>query len=225
MVSTRKLVDTLEEQELLEELIERQKPPAPEGREFHGLHQLLGTPFRYPPLRWGSRFGQRHERGIWYGSLTVPTALAEVAYYRMVFLDGTTANISPVAELTAFSAGFASDAAADLTRTPFERYVPQISSPTDYRDAQMLGTEMRADGVEVFQYRSARDRDGGSNLGLFTPRAFSSKRPGREQAIWVCYAGRQRVDMLRKNLLSGRDKLSFPRSDFEVGGLLPAPAV
>ena len=84
---------------------------------------------------------------------------------------------------------------------------------------------MRADGVEVFHYRSARDRRGGTNLGLFTPRAFSGKRPGRELATWVCYASRMRVDFLRKNLVSRRDKLSFPRVDFEVEGTLPAPAV
>lgn len=225
VVSTRKLVDTLEEQELLEELIEQQKPPAPEEDEFAGLHPLLATPFRYPPLRYGSRFGRRHERGIWYGSLSVPTALAEVAYYRLVFLDGTTANIAPVAELTAFNAGFASDAAADLISPPFDRHVAQISSPTDYGEAQRLGSEMRADGIEVFHYRSARDQDGGVNLGLFTPRAFTGKRPGRELATWVCYASRLRIDFLRKNLVARRDKLSFPRSVFEVGGVLPAPAL
>jgi RES domain len=225
VVSTRKLVDTLEEQELLEDLIEAQKPPAPEDTEFAGLHPLLATPFRYPPLRYGSRFGRRHERGIWYGSLTLPTALAEVAYYRLVFLAGTAANIAPNSELTAFSAGFATDVGADLTRTPFERFVPSISSPTHYDTAQDLGSAMRADGVEVFQYRSARDRDGGTNLGLFTPRAFSAKRPGRELATWFCYASRLRIDFLRKNLVSRVEKLSFPRTDFEVGGVLPAPAL
>jgi RES domain len=225
VVSTRKLVDTLEEHELLEELIERQKPPAPVDKDFAGLHHLLATPFRYPPLRYGSRFGQRHERGIWYGSLSVPTALAEVAYYRLVFLDGTTANIAPIAELTAFNAGFSSESAVDLTRAPFDRYMQQISSPTHYATAQELGTAMRGDGVELFHYRSARDRDGGTNLGLFTPRAFSGKRPGRELATWVCYATRLRVDFLRKNLISRREKLSFPRTDFEVGGVLPAPAL
>jgi len=225
VVSTRKLVDTLEEQELLEELIDRQKPPAPDAGEFDGLHPLLSTPFRYPPLRYGSRFGQRHERGIWYGSLSVPTALAEVAYYRLVFLDGTTANISPVAELTAFNAGFASDVGADLTRAPFERFIPQISSPTEYHHAQELGSAMRSDRIEVFFYRSARDKSGGTNLGLFTPNGFNGRRPGRELATWVCYASRARVDFLRKNLISRRDKLSFPRSDFEVGGVIPAPAL
>src|SRR5204862_2427670 len=64
-VSTRKLVDSAEEQELLEELIDRTKPPDMTAGK---THYLLATPFRYPPLRHGSRFGTRHERGIWYGS-------------------------------------------------------------------------------------------------------------------------------------------------------------
>jgi hypothetical protein len=225
VVSTRKIVDTLEEQEILEELIDRLKPPAPEEQEFTGLHPLLATPFRYPPLRYGSRFGQRHERGIWYGSLSAPTALAEVAYYRLVFLDGSTANISPIAELTAFTAGYASDSGVDLTLAPFDRFVGQISSPTEYSTAQGLGSSMRADGIEVFHYKSARDRGGGTNMGLFSPRAFSSKRPGRDQAIWVCYASRLRIEFVRKNLVSRREPLTFPRSDFEVEGVLPAPAV
>src|SRR5690348_8741721 len=44
-VSTRKLVDSAEEQELLEELIESSKPPAVAGVR---LHYLPSTPFRYP---------------------------------------------------------------------------------------------------------------------------------------------------------------------------------
>ena len=60
-VSTRKLVDSVDEQILLEDLIERVKPAdQTRGR----WHYLLATPFRYPPLRHGSRFAGRHERGI-----------------------------------------------------------------------------------------------------------------------------------------------------------------
>lgn len=50
-VATLQLVDTLEEQALLEELLESSKPPVPADAE--PLHYLLKTPFRYPPLRWG----------------------------------------------------------------------------------------------------------------------------------------------------------------------------
>ena len=89
VVSTRKLVDSDEEQRLLEELIDGVKPPTPEGPEFRGLHYLLFTPFRHPPLRYGSRSGTTSERGIWYGSESRHTAFAEVAYYRLLFFEGT----------------------------------------------------------------------------------------------------------------------------------------
>ena len=58
LFSTRKLVDSDAEQALLEELIEEVKPPTGVPA---GLHYLLFTPFRYPPLRHGSRFGTRAE--------------------------------------------------------------------------------------------------------------------------------------------------------------------
>jgi hypothetical protein len=44
-VSTLKLVDTVEEQTVLEEQIQGTKPPLPPGAER--LHYLLSTPFRY----------------------------------------------------------------------------------------------------------------------------------------------------------------------------------
>ena len=47
--ATRRLVDSDAEQELLESLIDRVKPPVPAGAEFQGLHYLLLTPFRHPP--------------------------------------------------------------------------------------------------------------------------------------------------------------------------------
>ena len=101
--STRKLVDSDEEQRVLEELLDaRAKLPVPAG--FEGLHYLLYTPFRHPPLRNGSRFGTRLERGILYAARELPAAFAEVAYYRMVFLEGSSAALAPVqVELTAFS--------------------------------------------------------------------------------------------------------------------------
>ncbi|WP_206045364.1 hypothetical protein [Oceanicoccus sagamiensis] len=44
-VATNHLVDTLEEQHLLEQMLEENKP----GHSHKGLHYLLATPFRYPP--------------------------------------------------------------------------------------------------------------------------------------------------------------------------------
>src|SRR5207253_10794125 len=58
--STRKLVDSDDEQRALEELLDaKAKLSVPAG--FEGLHYLLYTPFRHPPLRHGSRFGRSEE--------------------------------------------------------------------------------------------------------------------------------------------------------------------
>src|SRR5260370_1119544 len=81
-------------------------PPslAPRRAAGAGLDSLLFTPFRYPPLRHGSRFGSRYERGIWYGAETLRTAFAEVAYYRLLFLEGTEADLGLLqTDLSAFS--------------------------------------------------------------------------------------------------------------------------
>jgi len=66
VTSTRKLVDSDEEQQILEKEIDHVKPTLPDDAEFRGIHYLLSTPFRYPPLSHGSRFGTRHERSLWH---------------------------------------------------------------------------------------------------------------------------------------------------------------
>ena len=220
-VATRKLVDSAEEQALLEELIERVKPPDATGGR---LHYLLFTPFRYPPLRHGSRFGGRHERGIWYGSEDRRTALAEVAYYRLLFLDGTRAELGTVTtQLTAFTVRMRSLRGIDLLRPPFAAHRPAIASPTQYSASQALGRQMRAAGVELFRFSSARDRDDGVNVGAFSPAVFGSARPhGLE--TWHCSAQRERVEFVRGDF-ARRETHTFARKQFLVRGSLPSPAL
>jgi hypothetical protein len=220
-VSTRKLVDTVEEQILLEELIDRAKPPDPtRGR----LHYLLATPFRYPPLRHGSRFGGRHERGIWYGSVTRQTAFAEVSYYRLLFLEGTRAELGPVTtQLTAFTVRAHSKRGVDLVSSPFDAYRRTIASPTRYDATQALGRDMREAGVELFRYPSARDADGGVNVAAFLPSVFGVARP-RGLETWHCTATRERVELAKRDYFA-RDYFAFERDRFLVDGVLPAPAL
>ncbi len=219
-VSTRKLVDSVEEQELLEELIDGVKPPdASNGR----LHYLLFTPFRYPPLRHGSRFGARHERGIWYGSETRATALAEVAYYRLLFLEGTQGALGAVlTPLTAFTVRARSSRGIDLVAAPFEEHRRSIASPKSYGSAQALGAAMRAAGVELFRYPSARDPNG-VNVGAFVPTVFGAAKPQKFET-WHCTATTQRVEFAQSDYL-GRETLVFAREGFLVAGELPAPAL
>jgi hypothetical protein len=224
--STRALVDSLAEQALLERLLDDAKPPVPPDREFQGLHYLLSTPFRYPPLRYGSRFGRRHERGIWYGSDQRETALAELSYYRLLFFAGTRAALLPnTTPFSLFRARVATAAGVDLTLPPFAEHLARISSKVAYAASQQLGTEMRAAGVEAFRYASARDPAGGTNIGLFTPAAFAAKRPRGPAETWHCTvttAGD--VEWLRQDVVTVR-RLRHARAEFLVRGELPSPAV
>ena len=223
-ISTRKLVDSAEEQIVLEELIDRAKPPyatAPPPR----LHYLLATPFRYPPLRHGSRFGRRHERGIWYGSETRRAAFAEVAYYRLLFLEGTSAPLEPVTtQLTAFTVRARSARGIDLTSPPFDAHKRAIASPTRYDASQPLGSAMRDAGIELFRFPSARE-PGGVNVGIFDPSVFGNAKP-RGFETWHCTATRRQVELARRDFVSwARETFSFARQAFLSNGALPAPGL
>ncbi len=220
-VSTRKLVDSTEEQILLEELIDSVKPPdITSGR----LHYLLFTPFRYPPLPHGSRFGGRHERGIWYGSLELRSAFAEVAYYRLLFIEGSHAALGTITTaLTAFTATIRTAKGIDLTGQPFESYRSKISSPVSYDASQQLGVEMREAGVEAFRYWSARDAEDGVNIGVFSPSVFGRAKP-KSFETWYCAASHDRVDLTQADYFARRS-FTFLREQFLVSGELPSPAI
>lgn len=219
-VSTRKLVDSADEQALLEQLIDGAKPPDRTGGR---LHYLLFTPFRYPPLAHGSRFGRRHERGIWYGSLDRRTAFAELAYYRLLFLDGTHASLGTVTTpLTAFRATLRTTHGIALDAPPFDAFRDAIASPFSYDETQSLGDAMRAAEVDAFTYPSARDNEGGVNVGAFVPSVFGRAKPTSLES-WHCAASRERVDVTRGDYFR-RETFSFARDQFLVSGTLPAPA-
>jgi hypothetical protein len=83
VVSTMRLVDTKEEQDMLEQLLERSKPPLPAMKV--PKHYLLATPFRYRPQH-PSRFRRAGTLGLWYGAEELSAACAEVAYWRYRFI-------------------------------------------------------------------------------------------------------------------------------------------
>lgn len=209
ILSARDLVDTVEEHELLEAMIEKTKPPI-----AYDQHYLLFTPFRYPPLEYGSRFGNRQEPSLWYGSLQQPTAFAEVAYYRHKFLADSTADLGYLELLmTAFQTSISSPKGVDLTQEPFASYRQQISDPNDYQISQCLGREMREAGVEAFFYYSARSHDGGINLGAYTPAVFKSSGAGsvKNEQTWLCMANRSAVEFRRVGI-GTQTVLSFTAS-------------
>lgn len=218
----RPLVDTEDEEAALERLLDEALPAAA-ARGRAPLHPLLSGPFRAPPLPHGSRFGGRSERGVWYGADAVPTALAEVAYYRLLFLEGTAAALPRLPlRLSVFQALVDASRGADLTRPPFAARRAEISSPEAWAASQALGAELREDGVLACRYFSARDPGGGTALAVFSPEAFARRSPVREQR-WAGAVAAEGVELRREDL-GAEERLAFPRRVFLVGGRLPAPA-
>lgn len=219
-VATSRLVGSLERQAALESMLEATKPALRTGSG--ALHYLLATPFRYPPLKHGSRFGTRSEPSLFYGSLEPRTVLAEAAYYRFVFWHGMATP--PAGKLdtqhTLFGAAYRTGQGLRLQAPPFAAHHTAFASKTDYRASQALGAAMRAAGVEAFEFPSARDPQGGINVALFTPRAFARKAPVSQEA-WLCELTGERV---RFRPARGRDLYDFPLAVFEVAGRLPWPA-
>lgn len=221
-IATLSFVDTLEEQALLEELLESAKPPGlPEGP---ALHYLLRTPFRYPPLKWGSRYGRCHEPSLFYGGATAMTTLAESAYYRFVFWSSmAAAPVKPYihTEHTLFSARYATDRGIRLQDSAFSRYRARLTDPRHYQACQALGAAMRAAPVDAFQYPSAR-ADGGICVALFTPDAFACHQPHDTQS-WLCETTASTITFKQKQ--AGQAAIiAFPVENFLVDGKLPMPA-
>lgn len=219
-VATHQLVSSLSRQAILEEMLEATKPPLRKHSE--GLHYLLATPFRYPPLKYGSRFGSRNEPSLFYGSRETRTVLAETAYYRFLFWFGMA--IPPSSKLdtqhTLFEAMYQTDKGCKLQAPPFAAYSAELTHCSNYKATQELGSLMREVGIQAFEFISARDPGKGLNIALFTPEVFSCKKPISQES-WLCELTGEYV---RFHVVPGTEIYEFPLEAFQVEGKLPQPA-
>ncbi len=221
-IATTRIVDTLEEQAILESLLETTKPPLAKNTEH--LHYLLSTPFRYPPLKHGSRFGSRFEPGLLYGSKTVETVLIECSYYRFLFWNGMATPPESrrfITEHTLFAGRFYSEKGLRLHEPAFSSYSDALRHPASYTATQALGSAMREAGVEAFEYQSARDANKGVNIGLFTADALIVNEP-LYKSQWICSTSANNVRF------SSRDDgkvYGFNIDEFKVDGVLPSAAL
>ena len=223
--STRKMVDTTQEHELLEKMLEEHKPQIKyyeDEKAFKGLHYLLSTPFRYPPLRIGSRFGTRAERNLFYAALELKTAMTEKAFHRFSFLLASEGNIGgKIINFTAFKALVNTQKGIDLSKFPFNKFREDISSPVSYKASQTLGNTMRKEGVEAFISYCARSHENGKNLNVFTPNAFGdNKTIEKTYKTFSCYSTKKTVEYY-SNLTSKNDAIIFNVENFYVNGQFP----
>jgi hypothetical protein len=205
-VSTMKVVDTLDEQELLERIVEEAKPPIPESlRDFH---YLLSTPFRYaaPYLR-GSRFRRAGmTEGVFYGCQSPETAVAEMVFYRFLFFAESPSTPLPSnsAEYTVFQVHLRSSAVLDLIEEPLNRDRETWCRPNDYKACQTFAETARECGTKIIRYESVRDPEHRPNYAVLSYMAFGQRQPlskqswrihlKRDGALAVCEAPKMGVD-------------------------------
>ena len=179
-----KLVDTLDEQQLLEEELERTKPPGPP--ECRHLHYLLSTPFRYGRYPGNSRFRREgYSPGVYYAAEEVETAVAETAFYRLLFFaesPGTPWPRNPL-EFTGFAARYAAEAVVDLTVPPLSEQAEHWTDIVNYEACLALADVARQADVGVIRYLSVRDPLRRANLALLSCKAFVAPMP-EQQATW-----------------------------------------
>ena len=182
VASSMKVVDSREEQDLLEGLLEGSKPAPPAAAGT--LDDLLATPFRYHPLRGGSRFRSLTDPGVFYGAESVRTAGAELGYWRWRFLNDAVdlEKLEPVAH-TAFR-GEVTTRAIDLRRPPFDADAAAWRHPTDYRATQAFAKVAREAEVGGIFYQSVRDARPAWCVAILTPSAFSKPKPLPAVQTW-----------------------------------------
>ena len=208
-VSTMVLVDTLDEQALLERILDESKPPLASAPR--SLHYLLFTPFRYPPLPSGSRFRGPFDPGVFYGAEAIRTACAELGYWRWRLLNDSPAlpSIPPVPQ-TIFRTAVAGPS-IDLREPPLSARQREWTDPGDYGPCQQLAREAREKGIHLIRYQSVRDPQPGACAAVLSHAAFVKPVP-EESQTWTLAVFRHRVFWRRDSIF---EEESF---DFDAAG-------
>jgi hypothetical protein len=210
VAATIALVDSLDEQHVLERLLDEGKPPLPDGADR--LHYLLFTPFRYAPPPGGSRFRGPNDPGVFYGADEVRTACAELGYWRWRhLLDTPDIRAMPTRPQTVFRARLAATV-VDLRAAPFAQHRRTWTDPDDYAGCQRMGVTAREAGVGAIRYESVRDPRKGGCCAVLAWQAFARRSPAEAQT-WALTVTTTRVTWQRT------DSVLPQEHEFVVDGL------
>ena len=194
VASTMRLVDSGEEQDVLEGLLERSKPARPPMKATKNY--LLFTPFRYRPQH-PSRFRRAGSLGLWYGAEDLFAACAEVAYWRHRFILDSAAllNAELLTEHTFFQAKV-DGLAINLMAPPWVSARAAWTHGSDYSATQAVADAARDRGVQWICYESVR-APGCRCAAVLDVEALERVSQGAPQQTWHCKASRKSVMMVR----------------------------
>jgi hypothetical protein len=217
-VATMNLLDTLAEQALLEELIETTKPSIDETKR---RHYLIQTPFRYPPLKHGSRFGSRFEPSIFYAGQTLKSAICESAFYSFYFLSRCTVQYADaiINHKTSFTVEIQAKHHVDLTKVLSRDIQEKLTHKSDYQFTQSIGKQMRQESVASFRFFSARCNEQ-LNIGVFDINSIVGE-PANYQSWEIKQTAK---DILFYCRIKPELSQSFNLERFLVDGVLAKPS-
>jgi hypothetical protein len=192
IVATMRLVDTLDEQAVLEQLLEASKPALQTAEKPR--HYLLNTPFRYRSPS-ASRFRRAGAAGVWYGAETLQAAAAEVAHWRWRFLSASDGlrDQELLTEHTFFQAQV-QGTAIDLSEMPWLQRRAEWTHDIDYSAPQTLAKAARERSVQWIRYESARHPERRCSA-VFDVEALQLPVPPVQQT-WHCKATLHNVLMV-----------------------------
>jgi hypothetical protein len=194
IAATMRLVDSADEQQMLEEMLETSKPPLPP--QASGLHYLLAVPFRYVP-QTGSRCRAVNSPGIWYGADDAYCACAEIAYWRQRFLlDSAGLMKQTISTEHSMVEASVQGRALDLLSHPWVSAQEHWMHPGDYTETQKLATLVRDSQTEVtwIRYESVRATDHVC-AAVFDPRSLTMVTPDGRYEQWHCHTTADRVTL------------------------------
>ena len=215
------LVDNLEQLARLEVLVETSKPLPQAAGLATPIHPLLSSPFRYPSLRHGSRFGTPQTRGMFYGSRSRKGCLVEGAFYALLFWDGMVDPPSaPIRRRQTLFAVLLNAGRGLKLQTIADRAAQStLQDPIAYGPTQQLGDWMREHGIGAFEYLSARSSEVIVQVGAFTPAIFQST-PFDQVEITTEFTADHASFLCHDN----GQLHHFPRELFLIEGQLPRAA-
>ena len=148
----------------------------------------------------GARFSEGRQ-GAYYAARELPTAIAETAYHRRLFMLATS---QPPMQLDMRVLEAALDGRLHDLRG-VQQVRPDVYDPDDYAAGQRFARELRAAGSDGVVYHSVR-RAGGQCAAVFRPRRLRDCRATRHLTyVW----NGESIDVVYEKREAGRDLASW----------------
>jgi hypothetical protein len=175
--STVRIVDTDDEHNVLEKLLEESKPPVPAPCQH--LDYQFWSPFRYGKYPKSSRFRRAGPTpGVWYGAEDPLTAVCETIWGAVRFYSASPATPMPrwPVEHTAVQADIQTAIATDLISDDMKDQ-GRWMDPNDYSDCLLLAEQVRDDHCAAIRYASVRHPENAPNIAVLQCSAFAQPAP------------------------------------------------